>query len=404
MIPGTYRSLLRVPGAPRLVVAALVGRIPIGILALAIVLFVRHQTGSFATAGIVDAGFALCSGITAPLQGRLVDRVGQGAVLAVSATINAAALAALIVVGLAGAGTIALVGLAGLAGAAIPPLSACMRSLWSTMLAGDEDATNAAYSLESVLVEVFFIAGPVLTAVLVSLASPAAAIAVGAAMMLAGTLVFASAPRSRMWRGLTSVDRTRAGALAAPGMRTLVASIVPVGMAFGSLEIAIPAFARGHGNPAAAGYLLAAMALGSLAGGLWYGARRWLGPVAGRYLLLAGLFAVGLAPLSLAGSIPLMAVLMVIAGLALAPVTACAYVLVDRVAPAGTTTEAYTWMITANVMGAAAGSALSGVLVQQSGVRIALLVACAAAGVGALVALSRRTTLFEAPASSLSTA
>src|SRR3954449_7735332 len=96
---GRYARILRAPHVMALMVAALVARLPIGIDALAIVLFLRERTGSYATAGIVSACFALGSGAGAPLSGRLVDRFGQREVLIPLALLHAVGLALLVALG-----------------------------------------------------------------------------------------------------------------------------------------------------------------------------------------------------------------------------------------------------------------------------------------------------------------
>ena len=97
-----------------------------------------------------------------------------------------------------------------------------------------------------------------------------------------------------------------AGPLASVGMRTLVCAIVPTGLAFGVLAVVIPAIATRAREPAAAGLMSAAFAAGSLAGGLWYGSRSWGGSIVRRYLALSLLFAAGMAPLLIAGGVPIM--------------------------------------------------------------------------------------------------
>jgi MFS family permease len=391
-----YPPLLRPPGARRLLIAALLGRVPIGIFSLAIVLVVRQQTGSFAQAGAATAAFALGAGLLAPLQGRLVDRLGQPKILLPSAIVNAAALGGLAAAAGAGAPTAVLAVLAAVGGAAVPPLSACMRSQWATLFADDDNARETAYSLESIVNEVVFIVGPALTTMLVALSSPTGALLVAVALSLLGTLVFASAGLARTWRGEIG-PRTAAGALSAPGMRTLVLAIIPTGVAFGALEVAMPAFAVEQGQrPALAGVLLSAMAIGSVLGGLWYGGRTWTRPIVARFLTLEAAFTFGLLPLLLMpDSILAMSLLMGIAGLALAPSAAAGFLLIDHIAPAGTATEAYTWVVTANVSGAAVGAALSGILVQHGDVRWALALAVAGPALGTVIALSRRRSLGE---------
>ncbi len=393
-----YRDLLRPPGARRLVITVLIGRIPIGIFSLAIVLLVRQQTGSFAQAGAASAAWAIGAGIVAPLQGRLVDRFGQPAVLIPSTLANAAAVAGIVVAARSGTTTWVIAGFAWVGGAALPPLGACMRSVWATIFAGDAGRRNTAYTFESVIAELFYIVGPIITTVLVAISSPSVALLAAIGLSLVGTLGFATAALARGWRSEVH-ERTRAGALGAPGMRLLMLAIVPTGLAFGVLEVAMPAFVIAHGHRASfAGILLSAMAAGSVVGGLWYGARRWSGPIVKRFIGLQIAFTIALLPLLLANSIPLMFVLMVVAGLALAPSAAAGYLVIDRIAPPGTVTEATTWVMTANVAGGALGAGLGGLLVQDASVRWALALACAGPIFGTIVTLLGRHRL-EGPLS-----
>jgi MFS family permease len=180
-------------------------------------------------------------------------------------------------------------------------------------------------------------------------------------------------------------------------MRTLVLAIVPTGIAFGALEVAMPAFAAEQGQrPALAGLLLSAMALGSVIGGLWYGGRNWKRPVVVRFLTLEAMFTLGLVPLLLVpDSMLAMGLLMGVAGLALAPSAAAGFLLIDQIAPAGTATEAYTWVVTANVSGSAIGAALSGVIVENGDIRTALVLAVAGPAVGTAIAVTRRRKLAQ---------
>lgn len=395
---GAYRVLLEPPGTGRLIVSLLIGRIPIGIFSLAIVLLVRGETGSFAQAGATSAAWAIGAGFLAPIQGRLVDRFGQPAVLIPSTLANALAVIGVVASARAGSPTWVLAAFAFVGGAALPPLGACMRSVWASVFRDDADARTTAYTFEGVVSEFFFIIGPVITTVLIAVSSTSVALIVAIALSLVGTVGFATGPLARSWRsGVT--ERTKAGALGSPGMRTLMLAIVPTGISFGALEVAMPAFALEHGEKAElAGVLLSIMAVGSVLGGVWYGARTWSSPVVERFIVLHVVVAVGTLPLLIADSIPMMAVMAAIAGLALAPSAAAAYLLIDHVAPPGTTTEATTWMMTANIAGAAAGAALAGIVVEVSNARMAFVLACAGPVIGAVVSVALRGTLRPAVA------
>lgn len=391
MALNAYGRLLQPPGTARLTAMMLLARIPIGIFGLAIILLVREHSGSFADAGAASAAWAIGAGLVAPVQGRLVDRFGQPAVLIPSTLVNAAAIVGVVIVAESDGALWLLCVLAALGGAAMPPIGACMRSVWADVFADDAGARNTAYSFDSVVAEVFFVAGPLLTTALAALGSPSLALLVGTALSVVGTLGFATGELARRWRSEHDGARPRAGALSARGMRTLMIATVPTGTSFGVLEVAMPAFAVKEGEDAAiAGILLSAMAIGSIAGGLWYGARNWTSEVVPRYLWLHVAFTLLLLPMLVAGSIVQMTVAMVLAGLFLAPTAAAGYLLIDRITPPGTTTEATTWAMTSNVAGAALGAALGGVVIQHADVTLALVVACVGPALGTLIALGFR--------------
>lgn len=390
-----YGRLLKPPGTARLTLMMLLARIPVGIFGLAIVLLVREHSGSFADAGAASAAWAIGASLVAPLQGRLVDRFGQPAVLIPSTLLNAASIVGVVVVAEAEGALWLLCVFAAVGGAAMPPIGACMRSVWADVFAADPHARNTAYSFDSVIAEVFFVAGPLLTTVLAALGSPSLALLVAAGLSFTGTLGFATGELARRWRS-EHEGRPRAGALSARGMRTLMLATIPTGTSFGVLEVAMPAFAIEEGEKAAlAGILLAAMAIGSIAGGLWYGARSWSSPVVQRYLWLHVAFTLLLLPLLVASSIPQMAVAMALGGLFLAPTAAAGYLMIDRITPPGTTTEATTWAMTSNVGGAAIGAAVGGLVIQHAGVGWSLVLACAGPALGTLIAVARRKD-FEA--------
>src|SRR4051812_41332817 len=166
----------------------MVARLPIGINALATVLFLRAETGSFAVAGAASGGIALGGACGAPLNARLIDRMGPGVMLALAGG-HAVGLGALVGFGYAGAPTIALVVSAFLAGLAAPPASSVMRALYPRLLT-DPAQVQAAYALDSVSTQVIFVTGPLLTAVLVALVAPAAALGLSATVVIAGVAVF----------------------------------------------------------------------------------------------------------------------------------------------------------------------------------------------------------------------
>jgi MFS family permease len=386
-----YADVLRAPGVGRVVSAALLGRLPGGMAPLATVLLLRAEGRSYAVAGVVVAASSLASAIGWPLWGRLADRVGQTQVLLPLGIVYPAAFAALALLATQGAPVVALMACSALAGATLPPLGACMRALWPSLLEG-QGLRDTAYALESWLQELFFIFGPLITAAVAVVATPWAAVLTASAFAAVGTLWFALLPAVR------AVERSphppsRAGALGSAAVRAVMLSTFLMGVAFGVVEVAMPAFGEAHGSRAQGGFALSCFALGSLLGGLWVGTRPPSRGLGVRFALALGALAVALVPPLLAPSILVMCALMLIAGMPIAPAFAASYGLIDELAVPGTTTEAFALLGTAIVSGLSLGTSLCGVAIEQLGLTGALALAAPCVGGATLLAVARRASL-----------
>jgi MFS family permease len=390
-----YRRIFAIREARLPILATAIDRIPIASLSLATILLIHAETGSFATAGIVEAGFAIATAVTLPVQGRLVDRLGQTGVLGVAVALNPIALIGLVVAAHNGASIPVLVLMGALCGATTPATGSCMRALWSSLVT-DSGLRQSAFALDAISLEVAFIIGPLLTGLLVTVGSPTVAILFNAVLASVGTLLFLLSRASRAWRG-DAGPRHWAGPLRSRAIVLIVLVELSFGIALGAMEISITAFATDQGSAGLAGVLIAAQASASFAAGVWYGARHHATPAADRYVRLSVLLALGLVPLLLTTSIVEAVPLMAVSGLALAPVTAALYSLVDEIAPPGSATEAFTWMITSIVSGAALGQALGGTLVNGGHPHRGFAAAIVAAGIGAAIAFAARPRFRPAP-------
>ena len=388
-----YRDFLATPHVAPLLGFAVLARLPTGVNTLAVVLFLAARTGSFAFAGLVAGALTIGSAVGAPLQGRLVDAHGARRVLLPLSLVHAGGLAAIVVLGEAGSGVVPLMLAAFAAGAALPPVSSVTRTLWPVLLAGRGSLLSAAFALDSVVIEMVFVIGPLLAAGVALWLGPAGALAVSAVAVVVGTAAFTALAPVREMERRPHLRRGLLGALDSAGMRTLVLVTLPVGISFGAVEITLPAYGEARGAAAWAGLLLGLHALGSAVGGLVYGGFARRRPLRDSYARLAALLPLGFLPLAVAAPLPAMALLLFAAGAVIAPLLATGYQLVGDVAPGGMVTEAYTWNITALVTGIAAGSALTGALVEAAGWRSGFLVAVAAALLAAAIAATRRPTL-----------
>jgi MFS family permease len=384
-----YLHVLRHRPLGALLLASVLARLPQTINGLALVLFVEDETGSYSTAGAVAGGVALGMGVCAPFLGRYADRRGPRTMLPIGA-LHGVLLVTIVLVGDGAPGWL-LVVLATAAGAAFPPVPSVLRARMPKLLEDARSLLAPAYALDAVLVELTFVGGPLLTAVLVTLFAPTVALLVSAVAAVLGPIVFVRMLPHAAPSGVAHGDWL--GPLRSPAILTLVLTMLPFGIAIGALEVMLPAFSESEGSPELAGLLLAMWALGSAVGGLAYGARPWTSTVASRHLALTALYPLAFVPVLASSSIPLMAVLVLPAGVLVAPIFASRNELVGLVAPRGTETEALTWPLTTLLCGIALGAALSGSLVEAYDWQAAVLAAMAAAGAAAVLSATRRRTL-----------
>ena len=374
---------------------ATIGRLPFAAQALTVLLLVQGATGSFADAGLVNACYSLGAAAGLPTQGRIVDRIGQTRVIAVATAINALALIGLVLLAEDSASMPAMCAVAVFAGFAIPPLGTSIRTLWSELVA-DHELRQSAFALDAVTVEVAFIVGPLLAALVIGIASPAAGVLTNVALSILGSTLFAISRASRSWQGEPH-GLGLMGPLRSGGVLTLMGVGFGLGVAVGAVELGMTAVAADDGLRELGGALLATQAAGSLVGGLVYGSRTWRTPAPRRLGLLSVALALTTVPLVATPSLVATFPLALLSGFALAPTISVLYLLLDVVAPPGTATEATGWVLTAFVAGASVGAGLAGAAVHGSGPHAGLGVGLAGAVLAAAVAWLWQHRLALAP-------
>jgi MFS family permease len=327
---------------------------------VALALLALDRLGSAALGGLLIAALLVPHVLAAPVVGLLVDRSPRPARLIGGAA--AVFAAALIVTGLAAGrlptGLVLVVLLAG--GCCGPALTGGLSSRLGSLVPADR--LPRAFGLESMSYNVAGIAGPAVAAVLAGLASPAAAtVALGGAA-LAGAALLATLPlagsatRSPALAGLRVV-------LGRPVLATLTLSTSLGALAGGMLPVVVAVAATRSGNPAAAGLLLTAVAVGALAGSaLW---TRWPAParVAPRWVVV-GLAGTGLPVLAgaLHPTLPVLAVLFTVAGIADGPLFGALLTARQHWSPPELRSQVFTLGAGAKITAAAAGAALAGTL------------------------------------------
>lgn len=378
-----YRSVLGVAGARRLVLTSLGGRLSFGLFDLALVLLVERATGSFALAGAAIGLHAAGIAVSAPLRGRLLDRLGARRVLPPLVFAHALSVAALPAAGSAEAVVILLAGIAGLTA---PPLVAAMRLEWQRLLGIGSPRLATAYAFETVAQIGVFVVGPLVAAAGFALAGPEAPLLAAAVLVLGFGLWFARIAEAEPHPARAPVRGL--GSLRLGGVRTLVLTTLLADAALGIVDVAVIAFASERDSDAAGGVLLALFTTGAVVGGVGYGARSWRTPPMRRLIAVLGTFSVALLALALADSIAVLGALLLVAGAPSAAQWATTSVALDGVTPTGQGAEGATWLSSANAAGIAVGGVVAGALVEAQGTAAAFVCAGAAAAAAALVVLS----------------
>ncbi|WP_338676808.1 MFS transporter [Streptomyces sp. SCSIO 30461] len=381
--------MLGTPHVGRLLGGTLLGRLPSGMAPVALVLWAISAGHSIAFGGLLCALYGLASALAQPVKGRLMDRHGQYAVHVPCALLTAALLATLPLTGLYGGPVLALA-LVTAAGLTTPALEAGLRSLWPSLIR-DRRLRHTALALDAGAQGLLYIAGPLLAAALASAYSPAAALACTAALGLVGTLTVATAPPSRHWLATpTTAGGGSARRLASGPLIALFVALSGIGAAIGALNVWAVAMADTHRQVMLSGLIPAVFSTGVFLGGLVYGHRTWPGTTTRQLHCAVTGFLAGWLPLLAVPGPHVAAVAVLVPGVFLTVVVACAYMRTDALTPTGRTSEAYAWLILSIGVGQAAGTALAGHLADHPWASAAL------PAIGAVFALT--VLLLAAPA------
>jgi MFS family permease len=372
-----YRDLLRTPGVARIITAQLVARFPNGMSSLAILLHIEQVTGSYGAAGLVLAATSIGQAVSGPVTSRWMGVWGMRRVLTLTTAVCAAALLVLTLAPLPLVGYMA----AGLvAGLSTPPVQSAVRTIYPKIV--NSRQLTPLFSLDASLQEIIWILAPVLITIVATQAGTVPGLLMIVVILVGGGAWFILSPEV----GRVRIPRSRRAfgkVLAKPVV--LLATIVGFLLigACAAVEAGVVA-TFGHGG-LQAGLVLAIFSIGSLAGGLSFG-HIPIGPWAmARRLTVV---AIGLSATVISLDFWWLSGSLFVAGIGIAPALAVMFAMTSASVKFSETAEAYGWIGTGQLIGAAAGSAVAGFLIDGVGPVGAYWAAAAFAVVGAIVAFA----------------
>ncbi|RFA11599.1 MFS transporter [Subtercola boreus] len=375
----SYANLLKTRGVGRIMAAQLVARFPFGMLSLAFLLHIEHVHGSYAAAGLVLAALSIGQAIAGPLTSRLMGRWGMRPVITGTIIVCAIAVSVIALVPMTIPLTMVVAFAAGLT---MPPIQPAVRTIYPKMV--NSKQLTPLFSLDASAQEIIWVVGPVITTFTATQIGTVEGILLAVAFLVGGGAWFLSSPELGRVRIPRSRKRLGAVLKKPPVLLATIVGFLLVA-ACAAIEAGVVA-SFGHGG-AEAGIVLAVFAVGSLVGGLALG-HVGIGPWSLAQRMLVVFIGTAIAAVSL--NVWWLAIFLFLAGVGIAPALAVMFSIVSSSVRFSETAEAYGWVGTGQLIGAAVGSALAGFLIDAQGPTGAFIVAACLALVGFLVPLLGR--------------
>ncbi|MGY0491232.1 MFS transporter [Streptomyces sp. WG-D5] len=384
-MPSPYRAIFALPGTKSFSTAGFLGRMPLSMMGIGIVTMISQLTGRYGLAGGLSATVALSAALLGPQISRLVDRHGQRRVLRPATLVSLVAVGALLLCAKYEAPDWTLFVCAALVGC-VPSVGSMIRARWAALYQDVPRVLHTAYSFESVIDEVCFIFGPIISIGLSTVWFPEAGPLLAGCFLAVGVF-WLTAQRATEPAPHPREHHTRGSALRARGLQVLVATFVATGAIFGSIDVVTVAYAEELGHKSMASVVLAVYAAGSCLAGALFGLLHFKGAPARRWLVGVVTMAVSMIPLQLVGNLPLLAVALFVAGLSVAPTMITTMALVEQHVPRAKLTEGMTWVSTGLSVGVALGSSVAGWVIDAAGAGAGYAVPGVSGAVAVLVGL-----------------
>ena len=352
---------MRKPHALSTVGFGALGRIPMAMNTVAIVFLVSDVRDSFALAGLTSAFYTISGAIFSPRVGKLADQYGTRSVLLPVTAINAVATLGLLY--FIDHSTIGLLLLAAVCGATFPNIGSYTRTRWSRSI-DDQKELSSALSLESVFDETAFVVGPALAGFLLSLYGSSSPLLAGIVFLVIGGVGLALTSTDHGGFARVHDDHTR-GILAIPYVKSLLLSLIALGLLFGSNFVVIIAVAKEAGRVSEGGLWVGLYPIGSTISGLIYGFIHWKISSSIRYTVSLAVMTVCTSGILFFQDLDTIVFWIIISGVAIGPALISANAYMKELVPLSRLNEAFAFVSAALSIGITIGSTSAGLIVEK---------------------------------------
>ena len=340
----------------RIIAAQLTARLPSGMISLAYLIHVERIFDSYGQAGLVLAATSFGQAVAGPLTSRWMGRWGMRTVISLTLVVSLISMVAVAFVPMVLAGYM-FFGLLG--GLATPPIQPAVRTIYPKMV--NSRQLTPLFSLDASAQEIIWVTGPVITTFLAIQIAPPVAISVAGLFLLGGGVWFLACPEVGSVR--IPPSKRRLGSVMKNGavLLSTIVGFLLIGSA-AAVEVAVVSVFGDEG--AEAGILLSMWAIASLIGGLALGGVQ-IGPWAMTTRMV--IFAVGILLALASTNFWWLLFSLAIAGAGIAPALAVMFAIVSASVKFSETAEAYGWVGSGQLIGAALGSAVAGFAIDAYG-------------------------------------
>ena len=381
-----YIDFFRTPQVVTLFLASFPARIAYGMVGLSIFFKAEQETHSIAFAGLVIGVNSVAGSLSAGVRSSIMDRYGQKWPL----RILVPGYVTMLIVLSSAHSRPTILGFAFLLGVSAPPINLSIRPLWKAIVS--DDLLRSAYAIDTAVINAAGVLGPVFATALALSKHPQSALLFAASCMAVGGGALAVNPVSRAW----IPEKKNSGQKALwkhRSIQLLMIEGVFIGFGWGVFDVAVPAFATLENVQSRTAWILAAMGIASIMGGIAAGivSKRYtpLGWFMRNYMVWL-IFAM---PLSLTYPGWSLALLGGVLGFIGGAQQVFYWEVLEAVRPLGSEVSSIGWIWTIEGSFMALGSAFGGFVSQEFSPRIALAITPGCIAAGAVILYLGRKSL-----------